>query len=65
MIKSGANFFNSLPTLIQFKGLIVLTASLIMRSVGLASVEYWVFPGNKKEGYCKENVYKKQLNPDF
>jgi hypothetical protein len=42
----------------------VLMASLILRSSGLVSLEYWVLPGKRKEGYCKEKVYNKQLNPE-
>jgi hypothetical protein len=42
----------------------VLMASLILRSAGLASLEYWVLPGKRKEGYCKEKVYSKQLKPE-
>jgi hypothetical protein len=63
-IQSGANRFNSLPTLSQFSGLMVLMDSLILRSAGLASLEYWVLPGKRKDGYCKEKVYSKQLKPE-
>jgi hypothetical protein len=37
--------------------------TLISKSLGATSVEYWDVPGNKKEGYCKENVYSSVLKP--
>jgi len=38
----------------QFKGLIELITLLIFISLGGLEFSYCVFPGNKKEGYCKE-----------
>jgi hypothetical protein len=29
---------------------------MMVKSVGGALSEYWVLPGNKKSGYCREKV---------
>ena len=40
----------------QEKGLMLLMVREIERSSGLGASEYWVFPGNRKLGYCIEKV---------
>src|SRR5690606_18549134 len=50
-IISGASFFNSFPTDNQLKGLIEFILVRIFLNSGGGPSEYWVFPGNKKEGY--------------
>ena len=37
-------------------GFIEFTSAVISKSDGLSEDEYCDFPGNKKFGYCKENV---------
>jgi hypothetical protein len=56
MINDGFSFLMRKPTLIQFKGLIELMATSMDKLDGAGSELYWVVPGNKKPGYCKENV---------
>ena len=48
---SGFSFFNSFPTLIQFKRIDGINRRFIFRSAGAAvSAAYCVFPGNRKRG---------------
>ena len=56
IIKSGFSRCNLSPILIQLKGLIEFIQTSIFTLLGFGSVVYWLFPGNKMEGYCKENV---------
>jgi len=53
---SGRSFEILFPILIQLKGLTELMDRTILMPSGAAFSENWVFPGNKKEGYCKLNV---------
>ena len=50
-IISGFIVFNSLPTVIQLTGFTELIFTLIGIFSGGGSVEYWVVPGNKNDGY--------------
>jgi hypothetical protein len=51
---SGFSFFNAAPTRNQFRGLTELILEWIFNPSGGGSDEYWVLPGNRKEGYCRE-----------
>src|ERR1700690_2354393 len=51
IIISGLKFFNSFPTDNQLKGFTELIFILIEIFSGAGSVEYWVVPGKRKDGY--------------
>src|SRR5258705_11738959 len=51
---SGFSFFKRLPIFIQLNGLMELITGFIFRLAGAGSSVYCVFPGKRKEGYCKE-----------
>ena len=59
--KSGRSCLILKPTRIQLNGLIELIPIFIMTSFGAGSFEYWVLPGNSKEGYCSEKVSMRAL----
>ena len=45
------------PDWYQLSGLTELMHWMILRSFGGSLSEYWVLPGKRKLGYCKEKVY--------
>jgi hypothetical protein len=54
--KSGFSFLIFLPRNIQFIGFIEFRLTSISILSGGKELEYCVFPGNKKSGYCRLNV---------
>ena len=54
MTTSGFNLLIFLETENQFKGFIELISDLILILEGGSPSSYWVVPGNKNAGYCKE-----------
>src|SRR5216117_1718234 len=60
---SALSFFRRSPTLIQLNGLMELITEKIFRPFGAGSLLYWVFPGNRKEGYCNEKEKMEQSSP--
>jgi hypothetical protein len=54
--RSGLALLISLPTEYQFSGFIELILTLTGIPSGGGPAESCVFPGNKKEGYCRLKV---------
>ena len=63
MIRSGFILRSFRPVLIQFNGLQELSILLISSPCGAGPSEYWVLPGNRKEGYWSVKVTSWTLLP--
>jgi hypothetical protein len=53
-MRSGFSFRSRLPVFIQLSGFTEFITLWIVISSGAGSEEYWVVPGKRKEGYCRE-----------